>query len=119
MKTSEFNVHESVVQMQLLGNALSDTSRIKALRLLAHGEQCVCTITDSLGLAASTVSKHMQILRDAGLVRPRREGKWTYYSLEKTTKNEVIKKALLQLLNHLPKPVAECHTPCEQQATEA
>ena len=114
MKSKQFNTHKSVLQVGMLGNALSDPNRIKALRLLACGEQCVCTITDTLGLAASTVSKHMQILKKAGLVKSRRSGKWTYYSLEEVRENDVIKKVHIELLNLLPSVVATCKTPCEQ-----
>lgn len=49
----------------------------------AADEVCACKISDHLGLAASTISHHMTILREAGLVRARKEGTWVYYSLER------------------------------------
>ncbi|MBN1795211.1 MAG: winged helix-turn-helix transcriptional regulator [Sedimentisphaerales bacterium] len=61
--------------------ALSDENRIRALMMLAGGELCVCQIIEMLGLAPSTVSKHMSILRQAGLVETRKEGRWIYYRL--------------------------------------
>lgn len=61
--------------------ALSDENRIRALMMLADGEFCVCQIIEMLGLAPSTVSKHMFILRQAGLVETRKEGRWIYYRL--------------------------------------
>jgi len=61
--------------------ALSDENRVRALMMLAAGELCVCQIIEMLGLAPSTVSKHMSILRQAGLVETRKEGRWIYYRL--------------------------------------
>jgi DNA-binding transcriptional ArsR family regulator len=49
--------------------------------ILTAGELCVCQIIEMLGLAPSTVSKHMSILRQAGLVETRKEGRWIYYRL--------------------------------------
>ena len=61
--------------------ALSDENRVRALMMLVEGELCVCQIIEMLGLAPSTVSKHMFILRQAGLVETRKEGRWIYYRL--------------------------------------
>lgn len=59
--------------------ALSDESRVRALMALTGGELCVCQIIDLLGLAPSTVSRHMAILHQAGLVQARKDGRWMYY----------------------------------------
>ena len=61
--------------------ALSDENRVRVLMMLTDGELCVCQIIELLGLAPSTVSKHMSILRQAGLVETRKEGRWMYYCL--------------------------------------
>jgi ArsR family transcriptional regulator len=61
--------------------ALADPQRVRALMALCKGELCVCQIIELLGLAPSTVSKHMSILRLAGLVRSRKEERWMYYRL--------------------------------------
>ena len=61
--------------------ALSDENRVRALMMLSDGELCVCQLIKMLGLAPSTVSKHMSILRQARLVQARKEGKWMYYRL--------------------------------------
>ena len=61
--------------------ALSDENRVRALMMLGGGELCVCQIIDMLALAPSTVSKHMSILKQAGLVQTRKEGRWIYYCL--------------------------------------
>ena len=61
--------------------ALADENRLRMLLALQSGELCVCQITELLGLATSTVSKHLSILYQAGLVNARKEGRWMYYSL--------------------------------------
>ena len=61
--------------------ALADESRLRMLLALEDGEQCVCRLTGLMGLAMSTVSKHLSILYQAGLVNARKEGRWMYYSL--------------------------------------
>ncbi len=64
-----------------IARALSDENRVRALIMLSRGELCVCQLIEMLGLAPSTVSKHMSILRQARLVEARKEGKWMYYRL--------------------------------------
>ena len=59
--------------------ALADESRVRLLLSLENGELCVCQLIELLGLAPSTVSKHMSILKQAGLVDMRKEGRWAYY----------------------------------------
>ncbi len=61
--------------------ALGDENRVRMLLALRGGEMCVCQITELLGLAASTTSKHLSILYQAGLVDSRKDGRWIYYSL--------------------------------------
>jgi ArsR family transcriptional regulator, arsenate/arsenite/antimonite-responsive transcriptional repressor len=61
--------------------ALADENRVRALAALVPGELCVCQIVELLGLAPSTVSKHMAILRHARLVESRKEGRWMFYCL--------------------------------------
>lgn len=61
--------------------ALSDPNRARVLKLLQEKELCVCEIQKVLGLAQSTVSKHLKLLEDAGLVDRTRQGTWIIYSL--------------------------------------
>lgn len=63
--------------------AISDENRVRALMMLADGELCVCQIIEMLGLAPSTVSKHMSLLKQARLVEIRKEGRWIYYRVNK------------------------------------
>jgi DNA-binding transcriptional ArsR family regulator len=61
--------------------ALSDSNRVRAICALKDGELCVCQLIELLGLAPSTVSKHLSILQHAGLVRSRKNGRWVLYRL--------------------------------------
>ena len=62
-------------------HALSDETRLAILERLRNGEQCVCNLADVLQSGQSRLSFHMKTLKDAGLVRDRREGRWIHYSL--------------------------------------
>ncbi|HOK05120.1 MAG TPA: metalloregulator ArsR/SmtB family transcription factor [Victivallales bacterium] len=73
----------------LLARALSDPNRVKTLMaILRYRELCVCQIIEFLKLAPSTVSKHMFILRTAGLVESRKDGQWIYYKIPCHIKSE-------------------------------
>ena len=61
--------------------ALADIQRVRVLLLLRKGELCVCQIVEVLGLAPSTVSKHLSLLSSAELVEVRKDGRWAYYRL--------------------------------------
>ena len=73
--------YESMQSFLKITKALADESRLRMLMALGLGELCVCQLTELLGLAMSTVSKHLSVLHQAGLVTVRREGRWMYYSL--------------------------------------
>ena len=64
-----------------LFHALSDETRLAALDMLRDGEQCVGELQDALDAAQSRLSFHLKVLRDAGLVSDRKEGRWSYYRL--------------------------------------
>jgi len=64
-----------------LFHALSDTTRLAALDMLRDGERCVCELQDELDVAQSRLSFHLKVLKDAGLVEDRREGRWSYYTI--------------------------------------
>ena len=61
--------------------ALADVTRVRILMALRGGELCVCQITELFGMAPSTVSKHLSILYQAGLVASRKTDRWVYYRL--------------------------------------
>jgi ArsR family transcriptional regulator len=64
-----------------LFHALSDATRLAALEMLRGGEQCVCDLQDTLDVAQSRLSFHLKVLKDAGLVEDRKEGRWSYYTI--------------------------------------
>ena len=64
-----------------LFQALADPTRLEILARLRRGEKCVCDLQDALDAAQSRLSFHLRVLRDAGLVSDRREGRWVYYTL--------------------------------------
>ena len=74
--------------------ALADENRVRALLALRGGELCVCQITELFGLAASTVSKHLSILYQAGLVEARKEGRWMYYRLPGKDAPAIVRRAI-------------------------
>jgi ArsR family transcriptional regulator len=68
-----------------LFHALSDSTRLSILQRLRLGERCVCDLTDALDAAQSRLSFHLKVLKDAGLVTDRRDGRWMYYTLNTET----------------------------------
>lgn len=61
--------------------ALADENRLRILGALREGEHCVCELQSALALGQSLLSHHLRVLREAGLVRDRREGRWIHYAL--------------------------------------
>ncbi|SCM83749.1 Arsenical resistance operon repressor [uncultured Sporomusa sp.] len=68
--------------------ALSDTNRLMIVDMLSCGELCACKILEKFNITQPTLSHHMKILCDSGLVTGRKEGKWTYYSLDEKVVGE-------------------------------
>jgi ArsR family transcriptional regulator len=64
-----------------LFKALADEDRVRIVALLTHGELCVCHVEAALGQSQPSVSRHLAILRAAGVVESRRDGNWVYYRL--------------------------------------
>lgn len=73
--------------------AVSDPCRLRILKLLKEGELCVCEIMTALKKPQSSTSHHLSILREAGLVKERRDGKWSYYRLADGAVMEMLKQA--------------------------
>lgn len=76
-------------RLATLAHALSDTTRLGVLEELRQGERCVCDLTADLGVAQSRLSFHLRVLREAGLVTDRREGRWSFYRLAPEALDEV------------------------------
>jgi DNA-binding transcriptional ArsR family regulator len=81
--------------------ALSDETRVRALLSLKDGELCVCQIIQVLGLAPSTVSRHMNLLQQARLVECRKRGKWRFYRLAEGKGRPAARRALAWVLAEL------------------
>lgn len=85
--------------------ALADESRLRIVFALEGRELCLCQIVELLGLATSTVSRHMSILQQARLVESRKNGRWTYFRLEDNSPPEAGEAAEL-VVRQLKKDVA-------------
>lgn len=70
--------HEKVVN---IFKAFTDVNRLAILEMLRNGEMCSCKLEEGLPIKQSTLSHHMKILCDSGVVNGRKEGKWTHYSI--------------------------------------
>lgn len=90
MKTIDMDEPERDVEVF---KAASDPCRLRILKLLKEGELCVCEIMTALKKPQSSTSHHLSILREAGLVKERRDGKWSYYRLADGAVNEMLKQA--------------------------
>ncbi len=77
-----------------LTKALADENRIRVLMALRGGELCACQITELFGLAPSTMSKHLSVLYQAGLVESRKEGRWIYFRLADGQAPAGVKRAM-------------------------
>ena len=78
----------SLDQTATLFHALSDETRLGILERLRRGERCVCELMDSLDAAQSRLSFHLKVLKEAGLVTDRRDGRWVYYTLAEGALND-------------------------------
>ena len=72
----ELRAYEDVMK------AVSDPTRVRILKLLEGGELCVCQVIAVIALGQSTISKHLFLLRAAGLIKDRKDRKWVHYSLD-------------------------------------
>ena len=70
-------------------HALSDETRVQIVEMLSHKERCVCELEQVLGIAQSRLSFHLKVLKEAGLLADRREGRWMYYNLQRETLDQI------------------------------
>lgn len=68
-------------QILNLFKALSDETRLRIIKLLEHGELCVCDIVAALNMVQPQVSFHLSALKEAGLIKDRKQGRWVHYSI--------------------------------------
>ena len=71
-----------------IGKALSDENRVKILQMLIDGEKCGCKLLEAFEITQPTLSHHMKILCDSGLVDARKDGKWSHYSVNRDVVRE-------------------------------
>ena len=82
--------------------ALSDSNRIRILKMLEERHLCVCEITEVLKLASSTVSKHLSILRNAELILDKKDGKWVNYYLNQEQMDDYAQQLLPLIKSWVP-----------------
>jgi len=70
-----------VRELVAIAKALCDPTRIRVMAALRNGELCVCELVDALEISQSSLSSHLQICREVGVVTTRKESRWIYYSL--------------------------------------
>jgi ArsR family transcriptional regulator len=78
-----------VKELVLTAKAFADPSRVRILAALRGQELCVCELCDALGVTQSTLSTHLQVIRTAGLVSARKQGKWMYYAIAREAQQVV------------------------------
>jgi ArsR family transcriptional regulator len=76
--------NEKMKELSTIFKALSDETRLRIIKLLEQGELCVCDIVAALDIIQPKASFHLGVLREAGLLRDRKEGKWIHYSLNES-----------------------------------
>jgi len=83
--------------------ALSDETRLRILKLLERDELCVCDIVAALGMSQPKVSFHLNVLKEAGLIKDRKDGRWIHYRLDET---DIFRRfLLLSVMEKLPEEV--------------
>lgn len=96
---SKFIQSSQLQSVTALTKALADEHRLRIVMLLQIQELCACQIVEVFDLSNSTISKHLSILRQAGLIQSRKEGRWVYYFLPADPPEEITKT--LQWLKNL------------------
>jgi ArsR family transcriptional regulator len=90
-------------------HALADETRLRILECLQNGEQCVCDLTETLQSGQSRLSFHLKILKEAGILVDRREGRWMYYALNPNVLEDVA-EAIRAL--HVPRATGSSKGSC-------
>lgn len=108
---------EGYIKYTRIFKALGDPKRAMIVDMLSCGELCACKILERFEMSQSTLSHHMKILCECGLVRGREQGKWTYYSLDTDTVGK-LKQFLSDITsakeNCICKDKAVCRKGCDE-----
>lgn len=78
----------NTMDVALICKALGDSNRLQIVQMLSEGEKCGCKLLEAFEITQPTLSHHMRILTECGLVNARKEGKWNHYSLNCETLKE-------------------------------
>ena len=78
----------NISEVSKICKALGEENRVKIVKLLTDGERCACDLLKDLNITQPTLSHHMKVLSECDLIITRREGKWSYYSLDCETLTE-------------------------------
>ena len=95
--------------------AFCDENRLVIIDHLSSGEHCACDLLEKLQISQSTLSHHMQVLIDSGIVASRRAGKWTYYSLDQSGSDKAVSE-LKTILTKKESTIVSCA--CEENNHE-
>ena len=90
-------------------HALSDPTRLEIVRMLSHGERCVCELQDALSAQQSRLSFHLRVLKESGFVTDRKEGRWVHYALNRDALDEITAFAAAVRPG---KHAGSCHAAC-------
>lgn len=90
-----------------LFKALADPIRLQVIEVLSSGERCVCDLGADLGLAQSRLSFHLKVLKQAGLLQDRQQGRWSYYSLRPQALQQ-LSGWLVQQIDQPSRPATPC-----------
>ncbi len=94
--------------------AFCDARRLRILELLRNGEKCACVLIEEMGMPQSSLSYHMKVLLEAGVVEARQEGKWTHYRVSASGGLQAV-----ALLEELLEATAGTCGKCEKAGTRA
>ena len=93
-----FPAPEEFQELAEIFGQLSDGTRLRIFWILSHGEACVTNLSAMVGMSSPAVSHHLRLLKEAGLVTSRREGKEVYYRAADATKTKLLHDALEGLM---------------------
>jgi ArsR family transcriptional regulator, arsenate/arsenite/antimonite-responsive transcriptional repressor len=96
-------MNKSYAEFVPVFKALSDETRLKIIDMISCGEMCACHILEEFSISQSTLSYHMKILSDSGIVNARRDGAWMKYTLNKERTNEA-----LAFFTHIVNEKSDC-----------
>lgn len=105
-------MEQNYVDNAKIFKTLSDPSRLKIIEILSCGEKCACDILDHFDFSQPTLSHHMKVLVDSGLLNCRKEGLWSHYSLKSSNCNMLI-IFLMNLVTDTQKCICKDKSKCE------